>query len=250
MDSLSLKTNVTINPRIERKIGIYITCVQLLTTLMATSVVLYNMYIFNMTNPTLTIHMFVLIGFLLFMSINNQAHLLSLVIYKCIMISLEVKHIPDNYTNISLPIIYQNLHRIYTSVHKFNEVFSLYFAVVVFVYSVGCISFVCTLTLALYLDIIQPIASLIYSILILLFLCYLPHLIKREFRKLIETLENKYCSGNMATNERLLLMQIEALDMKLCLSAMNTFEINSKTFISCMAFILTYSVVLIQTTLQ
>ena len=86
----------------------------------------------------------------------------------------------------------------------------------------------------------------------LLLLCLISDLIPKSFRKLIDNLEEFYSNQtNIDSNSisnRIILLQITKYKNKICFSAMNLFKVNTNTFISCLALIISYSVVIIQTT--
>ena len=94
--------------------------------------------------------------------------------------------------------------------------------------------------------------KLIFGFGIILCLCLTSDIITKSFNKFINNLDDylfKHSNSlHLTTNDKLVLINIKSYKNKFCLNAMNLFKVNTNTFISCLALIISYSVVLIQTT--
>ena len=80
-------------------------------------------------------------------------------------------------------------------------------------------------------------------------ICLSSTIIQESYVKLLDTLDDMYCKTNaVQTNDEILLLKIEKFSHKISLTAMNLFNVNTNTFLSCLSLIIGYSVILIQTT--
>jgi hypothetical protein len=100
---------------------------------------------------------------------------------------------------------------------------------------------------------ILSIGSIIVSLSLLISNCLTCDKISKEFEKFFDKLEDSVTKSNVNSQllnqlyEHSLLSKAKAIGLKIGFTACNLFKISTNTIISCLALILSYSVVLIQT---
>ena len=252
LNHLKIQTNIMINDRSERKIGLYITITQFIVSLVSCLLSLIFIKIHHNHFDMAKVYPMWVLFITLFTTYNYNYTIISLIAYKFIVIS---RHLENSFVlNSSLNInsIHQNIHEIYNSVKEFDNYVSIYLLFNLIIHSFDCISGICILALGINTVIILTLFSAIYSFLFLLFSCLISDMISKSLRKLINRIEIIFINQNNidfnSLYNRIILNQIEKYENNICLSAMNLFNVNTKTFISCLALIISYSVVLIQTT--
>ena len=179
---------------------------------------------------------------------NFQATMLTLLAYQCCVIEEKLRELTENFTSLNqFTTISQQILKIQYSVKRFDLMTTQLTFFTLMVNSVNCVSNVALVYhdgLQIHDFVIGGIVECIFEIFIV---CYLSNKMCFGMTKLMNKFEMLELGHPQHFIDHCLIMRIYAMRDELCLSAMNLYEINIKTFISIMSFIVTFSVIIIQT---
>jgi len=200
-----------------------------------------------------------LIIFIQFFSLLiNVSSIIALIAYQSKIISLQLNQMSVNFLSTDLIEIYRFIWRVNTFVKKFDSLISSKVFMLILNSSVICIAYLCLLTVHFKnkLFLVLCIISLSENILLLTALCYSCELIPKRIKIFCDKIEesmSEYVSIYTSLNDlnnHLILSKINTIKEEIGFTAMGLFKVNSNTILSVFAVILSYSIVLIQTSSQ
>ena len=179
---------------------------------------------------------------------NFQATMLILLAYQCCVIEEKLRELTENFTSLNkFPAISEQILRIQYSVKQFDQLTTQFTFYTIMVNAVNCVSNVALL----YHDGLRThdylIGGIVECIFELFIVCYLSNKMCFSMTKLMNKFEMLELGHPQHFIDHCILMRFYAMRDELCLTAMNLYKINIKTFISIMSFIITFSVIIIQT---
>jgi hypothetical protein len=188
----------------------------------------------------------------------NISSIISLIAYQSKIISLQLNQMSVNFLSTDLIEIYRFICKVNTFVKKFDSLISSKVFMLIFNSSVICIAYLCLLTVDFKnkLFLVLCIISLLENILLLTALCYSCELIPKKIKIFCDKIEesmSEYVSINTSLNDLnnyLILSKINTIKQEIGFTAMGLFKVNSNAILSVFAVILSYSIVLIQTSSQ
>ena len=251
LDNLKSDQILKIDKRYERRIGIYMTGIKFLFAIIDS--IHCFLYLFDYKEIIQMNYKYIIYYlFLIFVSSNTRIYVLSLIAYKCLIVSKQLQNIQriiDMNQTLNIRNVYHLMHKLYKSVEQFDRLVSTYILFTIFVSISMAITDLCVFVLGFDTDWYNSILSVTESIVFLLTLCYFANIIPKSYRMFLDSLDDMYCkSYSMQTNDEILLIKIEKFSHKISLTAMNLFNVNTNTFLLCLSLIISYSVILIQTT--
>lgn len=241
--------DIGVDSKVERKIGLTIMIVQLIFVPVLESGFLISPLAFSATQNFRDKFS----HYLLYVVVCHvHLSMLSLIAYYCYVMQAKLKEINMEFTSlVKLPVIYKELLSIYNSVQRFDNFFNTYLFLYIVSHSINLV----INSVILYFDrctmIVDALASFTESIIMMFIVCYLSDRIGKAYAMVISRLNQLECSTDTMILEKLNYNQINRLynirdDM--CLTAFNLYPINIKTFIQIMSLVITFTVILIQTT--
>ena len=245
-----------IERKTERKIGIIITLTVFLTTFSYQWILTYLYYKSGLIDPT--VDYLLVAPMLYFLLFNTHIIIISLIAYQSCVIHFQLKTISDNIPKHKLNYLYKFSLKLSKHIRNFDKLISIYTLTALAINSLICISFVCKLCLDQSRS-LGGIATLIESTGTLFGLCLVCDIIPNSYREFCDKLSDYYYFSEnsclTADDESLskllyvrsILSHLFGIQNDLCFTAFGLFRVNTNTFISCVAFITTHSVILIQT---
>jgi len=188
-----------------------------------------------------------------FLFLVNISSVSALIAYQSRIICLQMDKISENLTPRCLPEIYQFICKVNTFDKNFDSLVSSKLLMIIFTSSIISISCLCVISIRKFF---YQILSLTENILLLLSLCYICDIIPKKvkvFCDQIEDLMSEYVSNDSSINDlnkHLILIKMNSVKQELGFTAMGLFKINTNTILSVFTLVISYSVILIQTSSQ
>jgi hypothetical protein len=235
----------------ERKTGFRIAFVQffVLFTLETVSNILeFNSETEGFNILDFSIHNILYVSFMI-----NITSIISLIAYQSKIVSIQIDRIYANFSPKNLPEIYQFICKTNRFVKKFDSLISSVIFMNLFNSSIICIAYLCLIADDLndkYFVNFHSITSLAENLFLIITLCYSCDIILTRIKKLtdeIQELFSRFHSSSNDLNQLLMQIKINFIKQEIGFTAFGLIKINSKTIISVFAVILSYSVVIIQT---
>ena len=179
---------------------------------------------------------------------NFQATMLTLLAYLCCFIEEKLRELTENFTSQNqFPAISQQVLRIQYLVKQLDQMTTQFTFYTLMVNAINCVSNVSLL----YHDGLRThdylIGGIVECICEIFIVCHVSNKICSAMTRLMNKFEMLELGLTQHFIDHCLIMRFYAMRDDLCLSAMNLYKINIKTFISIMSFIVTFSVIIIQT---
>jgi hypothetical protein len=189
--------------------------------------------------------------------INFTANI-ALISYQSRIICLQIDQFFVNFSPNNLPEIYRFMCKVNSFVKKFDSLISSSNLMLITNSCVICISFLCLLMIKSEgkINTFGMIISVSENILLLFILCFSCNIIPKRFGILCEKVEesmSEYVTNYSSLNDlnnHLILFKMNSIKQEIGFTAMGLFKISSNTILSVFGVILSYSVVLIQTSQQ
>jgi hypothetical protein len=239
-----------IEEKIEQRIGIFLALGQFLAFI---TLEIFIRGIHISPKDEINIKTF-LFNFILYVIIfSSRLSITTLIAYQSLIVSQQLENISKNFSQTSIQNIYRFVCKKNSFTQDLDQLFSPFISISLFSSIVISIAFVSLLGINPKHFLIVSLALVSESLVILVALCLSCDIIPKSFKKFCNVLE-KYVSENTKEfyslnqmNQNILLMKINTIKHEIGFTASNLFKINTNTIISILALILSYSVVLIQT---
>jgi hypothetical protein len=206
---------------------------------------------------TKTLNMFLhLIYFSLMINISS---IIALIAYQNKIISLQIDEFFVKFSPKDLPEIYRFMCKVNSFVKKFDSLVSSVSFILIINSSFVCIPYLCLIMIRFEKEMILFVfysLSLTENTLLLSILCNSCNIIPKRIAILCEKIEesmSEYITNYSTVNDlnnHLIISKMNSIKQEIGFTAMGLFKINSNTILSVFAVILSYSVVLIQTSEQ
>jgi hypothetical protein len=235
----------------ERRIGLCILFIQFIFFLTVEMIYVIMDLIFKKTFDIIS-HLFF---FSLMVNISSNIALIS---YQSRIISLQIDEFFANFSLNKLPEIYRFMCKVNNFVKKFDSLISSSSFMLITNSCVICISHLCLLMIKSEekFSFFAHIMSFLENILLLFTLCFSCNIIPKRFGILCDKIEesmSEYVTNYSSLydlNNHLILFKMNSIKQEIGFTAMGLFKINSNTILSVFGLIISYSVVLIQTSQQ
>jgi hypothetical protein len=201
----------------------------------------------------------ILLNLFYFSVMINISSIIALIAYQNKIISLQVDEFFVKFSPKDLPEICRFICKVNSFVKKFDSLVSSVNFMLIINSSFICISYLCLLMIRSEKEIISFVyysISFTENILLLSILFYSFNIIPKRIAILCEKVEelmSEYITNNSTVNDlnnHLIISKMNSIKQEIGFTAMGLFKINSNTILSVFAVILSYSVVLIQTSEQ
>jgi hypothetical protein len=242
-----------IEERNERRIGIFIALAQFLISITLEILIETIIGIFYTPKNEINIKECITDSVLYVLIFSSQLSITTLIAYQSLIVSQQLENISKIFLKTNILIIYQFINKTNALIHELDELVSHFNSITIF-YTI-IISIQCASILGIdpkkFLSFSLPFIT--ESLILLITLCLSCDIIPKNFEKFCYKLE-KHVSENskendilVQMNQNILLMKINTIKHEIGFTASNLFKINTNTIISILALILSYSVLLIQT---
>ncbi len=251
LDLMKSQTLVYIEDKSEKKIGIFVALIQFLysfITQLLNGLFFYDIIIKSFGPFSIKPFLHDLILF--FLIFNSQTTIISLIAYQSYIVSKQLTNISNNFSHSNLQNIYQLICKTDKFIKKLDELISIFIFSTITINTTICISFLYMLAIDPKKFSLSSIASILESLTLLTSTCLICDIIPKNFKIFCDNLR-EFLSQGAFTNQmdyiyqQSLLNEINAIKQDIGL-----FKVNTHTIISCLTFILSYSVILIQTSYE
>jgi len=236
-----------IGNRIEYRIGLFIcifTCFIALVTELTFNLVYYYLHLIN---TKFNLYTFIISPIIYFIEYNTQLLVISLIAYKCCLISQQIKLITQMISHFPLISIYKCIVKISILIKRFDKIVSHYILIVFIINGFRCISSLCILFIGPQTSLSFSVGSLVESLIMFISLSLVCNVIPYSYNNFLYELQLFYTKNINPIHDNSTLLLIKDMKNELYLTAFGLYNIDLKTLISCLSLILTYSVILIQT---
>jgi len=243
---------VRIEARIERRIGIIVLILQFVLA----AIVELIFYIDRLSDITYLYTYFPWEYFKSFTTFNTQLLVFSLMAYQSCCVCVRLREITEKFTNLKeLENNFCEILKIQDFIQIFDDFISHYSMFSIIVCTLTCISSFVLYYLDTNRSLILNLGDIIEALIILIILCLFSDIIPKYYDKFLiklrkletEYMINRNVCNNYYSIDYSLINRMYYMRDELCFTAFNLYKINTKTFISLMALVLSYSVILIQT---
>ena len=250
MDFLNENDIIRVSPSFEKKVALIINIIRFLfvfSNILLSTV--FGLDDFHPNNTVLVIK-FTLFTIIYFLTGNANLNILVFTLYKSLIISNQLKKISKFK---DLKIIVEIIGKIQASIQRFDSLISFNNMTMLTTWSLICIANVCMLAINHHEHQASVIGHLIGSILIISSLCIICDIIPKSFNKLLTELKNRSeeFNENKLDFEQLFnqirINRLNEMKDEMCFTAFNLFKLNANTLLSCLALIISYSIIIIQT---
>ena len=184
------------------------------------------------------------------LSISHQVVVNDFLVYKCFTVNKQFKQILETNVSNDLDLVYKTVYKLNDSLTEFNRCISPMLLLNLFLYSLMSVSSICQLALMSNVRREHNLLSVVVSVLLSAFLCFVCNTVPQSVSSLTDKLESRYLfdrhNQSMDPNDKQTILQLRELSARIGLTAMGLFRINANTLLSCLALIVTYSVIIIQ----
>ena len=251
LDVINENEIIRVSPRYEKKTALIIVLTRLfLITIVVLIPTLYAFgYFVNDLTP-FTIARFILFVLIYLLTANADTIILVFILYKSIIISKQFKIISKFK---DLKIIVEIIGKIQASIQRFDSLISFYNLILLTTWLIICISNACMLAIMPEQNPANSLGHLFGSIMVISGLCIICNIIPKSFSKLLTELKNRSeeFNENKSDFEQLFnqirINRLNEMKDEMCFTAFNLFKLNANTLLSCLALIISYSIIIIQT---
>ena len=182
-------------------------------------------------------------------SISTQVTILALIAYKALLVKHHYDNVDQLNLTYNLDVIYCSVFKTDKSVKSLDKYFSIYILVFLLFNQVFCVSHLCQMALNSQIRFYESLLCFVYTLINISILCIVCCLIPSSLSTLLDRLENHMNEhiNKYDTKNRQILMQMRQMSDRIGFTAFGVFRVNSSTFLSCLALIISYSVIIIQT---
>jgi len=181
--------------------------------------------------------------------------MISLIAYQSHIVSKKLRNISKDFSHSNLQNIHQIVCKINNFIKKLDKLISLSIFIIISLNTTICVSYLCMFAIdpKKYSNI--SISSILESLTLLISTCLTCDIIPKNFKKFCDKLEESlsqkvFTNQSDYLNQYSLSTKINAIKQDIGFTAFNLFKVSTYTIISCFALILSYSVILIQTSYE
>ncbi len=243
-----------IDYRTEKKIGFIIALAQFLICFFIELFISFIFYGFPIRSYSFDLKNFFKSTFIYYLIFNSQSIIISLIAYQSHIVSKKFSTISKDFLH-SKQNIHQIVCKINGFINKLDELTSLSILIIISLNTTICISYLCMFAINPKKFSIISIASILESLTLLISTCLTCNIIPKNFKKFCDKFEESICESTFTNQldylyQYSLVTKINAIKQDIGFTAFNLFKVNTNTIISCLALILSYSVILIQTSYE
>ena len=242
--------DMKINPKIEFKIGIKVVVYQVLINLLVESLYPINNIVFGgFDNFSIKDS---LISFIEYAVLGNiQATLISLMAYYCYYIEEYILELEQNFCSLSqTEFIHHQAIKLHVSVKRFNEYFKESLFMIIILSSMGCVTNATMFYFHVGSKFHYSLVATFECLIRIFIICIISNKIGSSYNNLIykfEKIEAKLPEQRYSSLYHSLVNRMYSLKDGMCFTAFDLCKINTKTFMQIFSWIITFSVILIQT---
>ena len=247
LELLKDKQVVQIGERKEKRIGMILVVSQLAISVLCVS---FAFSFFEEIDPNSNLYLLVFNAIIFIVTMCTQLSMPTLIAYKSFLVFQEFENIFALNITKNLEIVYNFVQKIHESIQRFDSYVSIYALIYLLFNLLISVSSLCHLAINPNVRVKQNIICLTFSISLLLSQCLVCDVVPKSLRKLIDRIEREKSSKGFDSynpNERQIVIHLELMNQRIGFTAFGLFQINANTFLSCLALIISYSVIIIQT---
>jgi hypothetical protein len=243
-----------IEEKIERRIGIFLALSQFLISITLEILIEICIPGINISpKDEIKIKAF-LFNFILYVIIfSSRLSIITLIAYQSLIVSQQLENISKKFSQTSIQNIYRFIGKMNTFTQDLDQLFSPFISISLFSSLFNSIAYASLLGIDPKNFLIVSLAFISESLIILVALCLSCDIIPKSLKKFCNELEKNVSENTnefynlYQINQNILLMKINTIKHEIGFTASDLFKINTNTIISILALILSYSVILIQT---
>ena len=185
-----------------------------------------------------------------FLSTSAHVIVITHILYKSLMVSQQLKTLSQMK---GMRIIFENICKIQESIKRFDSLIGFYNLLMLSVGTMLCISSVCMLAIVPDINAVSSASHLLIGFSMISVHCFICQLIPNSFNDFLNSLKNRYkeLNENKSDSEQqlnhIIMIRLNEMKDEMCFTAFNLFKLNANTLLSCVALIITYSIIIIQT---
>ena len=185
------------------------------------------------------------------LAMNSQLMIVSLIAYKSYLVSNDLTNFEINLNSKeNLKLMFEFIQNKQNSVKHFDKIITNCILVTIVINSLNLLS-LSNLAINPKEFLLFTVGVLIESLTILWTLCYFCDIIPKSFREFIHKLNDQflemYSNSSEFSEYCLIINRIKEMKDEMCFTIFNQYVVNIKTFISCIAVITSYVIIIIQT---
>ena len=253
LDIINTEDIIKVDPKYEKKIGIILVVIRfILTTAFITTIgiVMYDNYAVSESRFS---NLIILMSLLYFLSVNTQLIVTSLILYKSLIISKQFESLSEME---DLSTIFDNICKVNQTIERFDSLISGYTLFKLAMNTLVCISFSCMLSIVPEENPTNSVSHVVTSFLLIFVLCLVCDIIPKRFHKLLKKLKTKFEANTRSKSlcervySHVIMIRMNEIKSEMYFTAFGLFRVNTNTLLSSMALIISYSIIIIQTTVQ
>ena len=186
-------------------------------------------------------------------STSTQVTILSLIGYKSLTVKQHFDEIVQSNSGKNLVAIYGLVIRVVKSVKLMDKYVSIFILLFLLFNHIFCVSSLCHMALNSQFKFFEGLITFFYGLVNISVLCLVGDIIPSSLDSLVDRLDIHLNDLNGHSNEwndiknRQILMQMRQMSDRIGFTAFGLFRVNNNTLMSCLALIISYSVIIIQT---
>ena len=238
------------NSKVERKTGLSLVVAKIIIFSFIISILVFFNLNYYKPNDIQGKLYFSLIFTCYFLTMNTHCNILVLLFYKSILISKQIKtYLKAN----ELSLVFDILSRLHLLVKRLDSLIGLYNLFVLLINTIICISSLCMLAIAPGANPANNLWQMLSSFIMISMHCLVYDMIPKRMSQFLSDLKDRFkeLNENKSISEQqlnhIIIMRLNEMKDEMCFTAFNLFKLNANTLLSCIALIISYSIVIIQT---
>ena len=250
LNILNKKEIIKIQSNFEKKIGLVLVSIKFFFQLYGTIMIWFILYpTYNFVNLESTLY-FIYLIIVFIMEGNTLFVVFMLILYKSLLIRRQFKELSKLK---DLNIIFDMVCKFREITKKLSTVLSLFNLIILMMNVVICASGLCMLVIVPSINPFQKASQFLSSAFLIIFQILVCDVVPKSYDLFLGKLKDRYkeFNENKTSSEQqlnhILMIRLNEMKDEMCFTAFNLFKLNANTLLSCLALIISYSIVIIQT---
>ena len=249
LDVLNEEEVIKLNNKYEKKIGFILALMKFIISSTSVTIVTILLYVYYGIEY-ITVTLFIFFPIVYFLSMNTHLAIITFILYKSLIVSKQLKTISNMK---DMKLMFDMICKIQNSVERLDALVNLVNLFELAMDSLLCISSLCIFAIVPNEYPANSFSHMTLSLSKISSLCLICDMIPKQFNKLLKELKDRFreLNENKSSSEQLfnhmLKNQLNEMKDEMCFTAFNLFKLNANTLLSCIALIISYSIVIIQT---
>ena len=245
---------IRVDPYIERKVGLILVSIKFVFTFLFVIITACFMFkLYGSFDLKVTLLFLVFLPIVYFLLFNIKFTIITIILYKSLMVCQQLKTVSQIK---DIKLIFDIICRIRESIENLDSILCSINLMILSFDSLVTVSAICMLAYVPDENPLNSLCHLLSSLSIILTLCLVCDVIPKRYVQLLKDLKNEFRdrNENKSSSEQqlnhILMIRLNEMKDEMCFTAFNLFKLNANTLLSCLALIISYSIIIIQTTNQ